>query len=174
MSISLITDRTLADVDARNAKGSYNASDLNRVETAVQTISGELQTAESDLETYAAAKGVAQDAMFLLPYHGADLTVTVRTDWARGEKPAPEHMTRYLSNVKKISGAMGNQHPTLPGSMARLTYEGANNIERSLELVEPALEDAVARIRDRIDRTAANVDLGWALGIAHIGRYGGI
>lgn len=35
---TLVTDRTAADVTARNAKGTYNAADLNRVESAVSDI----------------------------------------------------------------------------------------------------------------------------------------
>lgn len=34
-SLGLITDRTEADVRAKNARGTYNASDMNRVVAAV-------------------------------------------------------------------------------------------------------------------------------------------
>lgn len=39
----LVTDRTQADVNARNAKGMYNAEDLNRVLRACSWLAGKLE-----------------------------------------------------------------------------------------------------------------------------------
>lgn len=152
--MDLVTDRTLVDVQQRNAKGTYNATDLNRVEAAVGELSEDLLDALDTVDQYAADKGIATDDVFRLPYQAGDITVTTKTDWAMTDIPTQSEMGRYLSNVRAVAGALESPHPPLPDGMFRLTYEGANNIERSLELVEPALEDAVARIRDRIDRTA--------------------
>ena len=45
---TLITDRTQADVDARNGKGTYNESDLNRVAAAMNYVAGRLESAGYD------------------------------------------------------------------------------------------------------------------------------
>ena len=41
----LVIDRTKADVNAGNQKGTYNASDLNRVENAMSVIASRLTEA---------------------------------------------------------------------------------------------------------------------------------
>jgi hypothetical protein len=38
MTIKMITDRTLGDVLSQNEKGTFNASDLNRVGTAAEEL----------------------------------------------------------------------------------------------------------------------------------------
>lgn len=40
----LVTDRSQADVDARNEKGTYNAEDLNRVLSACSWLAGKLES----------------------------------------------------------------------------------------------------------------------------------
>lgn len=126
--VSLITDRTYAHVellkklnkksyksmtlDERNswmngeaAKGAYNYTDLNRVESAVAEIA---------------------------PYLG--LSLTTKTDWTIADIPDQVSMGRYLGNVVAIrdacSGDLG--FPPLPDTMGNLTYESANNIEKVL------------------------------------------
>ena len=47
---TLITDRTQADVDAGNAKGSYNAEDLNRVGSAMNYVADRLRAAQAETE----------------------------------------------------------------------------------------------------------------------------
>lgn len=89
------------------AKGAYNYTDLNRVESAVAEIS----------------------RLF-------DLGLTTKTDWGLWDIPLKTDMERYLGNVVAIRDACPGDvtFPTLPDSMSRLTYEGANNIERVLEI----------------------------------------
>lgn len=92
------------------AKGAYNYTDLNRVETAVAELA-ELM----------------------------ELTLTTKTDWVLWDIPVESDMERYLNNVAtirsycKVLGIVSNL-PTLPRNMNALTLEGANNIEKVLEI----------------------------------------
>jgi len=90
------------------AKGGYNYTDLNRVETAVAELAGQL-----------------------------GLTLTTKTDWTCWDMPVQSDMERYLGNVVAIRDACpGNaEFPSLPNSMSGLTYVGANNIEKVLKIV---------------------------------------
>jgi hypothetical protein len=90
------------------AKGAYNYTDLNRVETAVTEIAWKL-----------------------------GLTLTTKTDWTLWDIPVAAEMERYLSNIVAIRDACPDVvgFPVLPTSMDRLTYEGANSIEKVLMLV---------------------------------------
>lgn len=90
------------------AKGAYNYTDLNRVETAVADLATKL-----------------------------GLTLTTKIDWTIWDIPVESDMERYLSNVVTIRDACpGNyEFPPIPDSMNYLTYEGANNIEKVLEIV---------------------------------------
>lgn len=90
--------------------GAYNYNDLNRVESAVGAIAN----------------------AFGLP-------LTTRT-WGMWESPTAADMNRYLGNVVAIrdealarNATLG--FPVLPISMEYLTFEGANNIEKILEIV---------------------------------------
>jgi hypothetical protein len=87
------------------AKGAYNYTDLNRVETAVAELSSAL-----------------------------GLELTTKTDWTMWDIPTQADMTRYLSNVERIRNAVwsGVDLPDVPRRMDNLTYEDANNIERIL------------------------------------------
>lgn len=129
-ALSLITDRTEADVlrwkelkakgydnmtDAEKAewvhcKGAYNNSDLNRVEAAVQMISGKLK------ELHISAD------------------VTTKSDWELDDLPTVSDMNRYLGNVVKLRNASSGlrEAPQPPSSMVRLNHIGANRIEETL------------------------------------------
>lgn len=90
------------------AKGGYNYTDLNRVETAVAELAGQL-----------------------------GLTLTTKTDWTCWDMPVQSDMERYLGNVAAVRDACpGNaEFPSLPTNMSKLTYVGANNIEKVLKIV---------------------------------------
>jgi hypothetical protein len=127
--MELITDRTQAHVDRLNAllakgwnrfsdseknlwygevaKGAYNYTDLNRVESAVAEIAVTL-----------------------------GLTLTTKTDWSRWDVPTPEDMARYLSNIEAVKNASpsGGNFPDVPTRMTGLTFEVANRIEEILLL----------------------------------------
>lgn len=89
------------------AKGAYNYTDLNRVETAVAELAGMI-----------------------------GLTLTIKNDWTQWDIPVQADMERYLNNVVAIRDACPGhvEFPNLPDSMSGLTFEGANNIEKVLLL----------------------------------------
>lgn len=102
----------------------YNYSDLNRVEA---------KTAE-----------VAE----LLTAQGYVTTVDVKTDWKMTDFPTQTEMNRYLGNVKKcINNFCKMPGITLPDTMDRLDYIGANNIEKTLVGIEKLLEYMLAVMR---------------------------
>lgn len=118
---TFVYDRTLADVRARNTKGTYNASDLNRVQSACNEIAAELTAA------------------------GIPVTLTwTRSSWAVSYIPTEAEMTEYLENIGIIKAALPNNAPAPPATMAYLTYEGANDIERMLYEVETLLNNMLA------------------------------
>lgn len=90
------------------AKGAYNYTDLNRVETAVRELAADL-----------------------------GLSLVTKTDWGLWDVPIASEMKRYLDNVAAVRDACPGDlvFPTLPASMSGLTFEGANNIEKVLQLV---------------------------------------
>lgn len=83
-------------------KGGYNCSDLNRVERAVAEIS-----------------------------NSYGLGLTTKTDWAMWDMPTQSDLERYISNIELIRGHW-SPNVIIPGSMAKLNYAGANNIEKVL------------------------------------------
>lgn len=85
--------------------------------------------------------------------------------WYKEDSQKIEQMDAYLENVRRMRGVFSKTPgiPTTPETMRRLTTVEANNIEKILETVETVIQ--------RIKHT---VSLGWALGVADIGLYGGI
>lgn len=172
---TLITDRTQADVKAQNEKGTYNASDLNRVESAVDYLAVLLASdLPIDLHAYAESLGVAWDSFFDVPYDPGDYKgLSIKTDWAEEDVPTASQMSRYLGNVSLLRAALDYETADLPGSMQRLTWSGANAIEEALVNLDAAITELEARTKQDMDNTASNLDLGWALGISYIGLYAG-
>ena len=104
MGLKLITDRTAADMYARNEKGVYSGTDLDRVESAVEELSQKL-----------------------------GLELPVYTQWQRSRRiPTRQEMDRYLENVRIILEALEIQS-SLPNNMEELDFEEANLIEIALE-----------------------------------------
>lgn len=108
--LSLITDRTRADVENETDKGFYNASDLNRVGAAVEYIAGRF-----------AAIGYA-------------CPVTVKKDWLTTDAPTASQMEAYRQNIVTLRGqiAVMQSTPDAPASMEGLNYVKANHIEQIL------------------------------------------
>ena len=117
---TLVTDRSAADVAAKNEKGTYNAADLNRVSEAV-----------AYLRPIFTEFGYAVD----------DSESELRT-WAENELPRASEMAAYLASVKDLDEhfAYARNMVRLPVSMARLNHEGANNIEKFLAEIHAAFE----------------------------------
>lgn len=139
--LQLITDRTKADADRAlslsikglenmteeeteeylsDLKGAYNASDLNRVESAVSFIA----------ERFAVA--------------GLHPKVEVYILWNRSKFPHLSEMERYLANISTLRALlpMASDVPQVPPDMDHLNYEEANDIEKILL----AIDDAITRI----------------------------
>lgn len=159
---TLVTDRTEADVSryselrdkgwaemttaeraewVAGMKGAYNASDLNRIASAMAYLS----------QRFASA--------------GYSVPVSSPTDWANGDIPTKGDLDTYLDDLRRIRAALAvmDTTPAAPESMDYLTWAKANDIEKILVDVD-----------DLLTKIAGTVDLGWALGIAYIGLYGGI
>lgn len=136
-------------------KGGYNASDLNRVETAAQYMANELIITETAARMYANTMNVAWDSNFDFPYDPDDYDdIVVKTDWDEMDIPSNSQMTRYLDNIKLLRDAITAPYPVLPDSMNNLTYNSANAIEQVIYVLYNALLDVDADITDRILRTS--------------------
>lgn len=128
---TLITDRAQADVDrvlALSAKGwagmsaaeqaewsaglrgAYNASDLNRVQEAMEYLAG------------------------IFSSYGYAVSLQVMPTWSDSDIPTEAQMTAYLSNLAALRGVLAvlPATPSTPESMELLTYATANDIERIL------------------------------------------
>lgn len=104
---NMTTDEKNSWVSGEAAKGAYNYTDLNRVESAVAEIADVF-----------------------------GLNLTTKTDWTLSDIPDQVDMERYLANVVAIRDACPGDvtFPPLPNSMNGLNYQGANNIEKVLEI----------------------------------------
>lgn len=109
----LITDRTQADVTNDTTKGNYNASDRNRVGSAVNEIATLFQNV------------------------GYEITVNPKTDWNEDDYPTAALMAAYLADIVALC-ALYNTIPShkalkpLPANMRLLSFGAANNIESNL------------------------------------------
>ena len=140
--LNLITDRTQKDVDyaarlnaagwdgmtedERTAwtlglKGTYNASDLNRVGNAVNYVAGRLEDA------------------------GYSVPVDPKIDWLESDIPTGSSMERYLEDVETIRSTLTvlPGTPDVPEDMVGLTYEEANDIERILLAVDTLITNMI-------------------------------
>ena len=118
--LSLITDRTRADVVNQTEKGFYNASDLNRVGAAVQ---------------YVAERFTAQ---------GYAVTVSPKTDWLASDIPTASELETYRQNIATLRAliAVIKSTPETPETMRFLDYIKANNIEQILLDLDTLLTNA--------------------------------
>ena len=135
---TLVTDRTEADASryselrdkgwaamttaeraewVAGMKGAYNASDLNRVASAMSYLS----------QRFASA--------------GYSVPVSSPTDWANGDIPTNGDLDTYLDDLRRIRAALAvmDTTPAAPGSMDYLTRAKANDIEKILVDVDDAL-----------------------------------
>ena len=133
--LNLITDRTAADVarwktlhdkgwEAMTAeersewiagmKGSYNHTDMNRVESAVRELEARLRKM------------------------GNTLSLTTKTDWTNTSWPTKADLSRYFSNVAAIRAAVvvGTGVPKAPTTATPLDYAKANDLETILLTAE--------------------------------------
>lgn len=137
---TLITDRTPADAalvrllnatgweamtDEQRAlylsealKGAYKASDLNRVNAAMDYLAGRLK---------------AQGINVALEHHAA---------WTDSDAPSSKQLCEYLANVAAVRSALVAALPEIPEDMDDgLTIAEANNIELVLVNVEQLINN---------------------------------
>lgn len=144
---TLITDRSQADVDALLAllaagenpadhRGAYNASDLNRVGTAVLYLQGRLEAI------------------------GITVSGTVRTDWTAADIPTQGQMEEYLDAVAAIREKIREYRPgaELPESIRRLDFNEANQIESLLKAAEDTVTKVMLSYRGYSGRLASGVN----------------
>lgn len=143
---TLVTDRTQADVERVKAlaakgfsamtadeqaewlagmKGAYNASDMNRVGTALNYLAGRLAS-----------------------ICGKSVAWTAKTDWAVTDIPAASQAETYRRQIQDIRDALAYPAgtPDAP-QLGRLTYTDANNIERILKLCEELIDNITKAFR---------------------------
>ena len=149
-----MTDAEKAEWDGE-MKGAYDASDLNRVESAVAYLAQLLVVLPIELKEYAASKGVAFDAFFDVPYDAAAYALTTKTDWDELDSPTPEQMARYIENVRALRNALDYATSDLPGSMDNLNIDGANAIEKALNGLDEAISAFDAKTKVNLDNTAS-------------------
>ena len=140
---TIITDRAQSDVDRAkqlaekisagtatqaeiteyltDLKGSYNASDLNRVGTACAYLYG------------------------LLSDYGYIVTdyIPLRTDWALTDIPTQAQMSDYIQTVAALKAVLGAAQ-IIPASMEKINYQDANNIEKLLLEVDDLIKRVTA------------------------------
>lgn len=137
--LNLITDRSAADVIrwkelhdkgweamtpeeqtewVNGMRGSYNYTDMNRVENAVATLEGR----------------------FLKK--GTKLALTTKTNWVRTSWPTYSDMNRYFRNVTVIRETVGVNlnTPAAPTTATPFDYKKANDIEKILLAVDTWLD----------------------------------
>jgi hypothetical protein len=141
--MNLITDRTSTDASEINSikiniysrgwtaistsdqttfisgKGQYTPDDLNRVGSAVNTLSA------------------------LLNGYGYSVTVTGKTDWTRNDIPNMSSIGTYLSDISAIKTVFYGT-ADLPTVTSSFTYSDANNIETLLLEVEENINNMIS------------------------------
>ena len=127
---TLVTARTQADVDAGNAKGTYKASDLNRVGAAMNYVAARLRE------------------------QGYDQHISPKTDWKDGDWVTPAAQAVYLGDLAELRKqfTLYETTPEVPprilataiNSNDGLTYTWANNIEQILVDIDVLLTNIAA------------------------------
>ena len=135
---TLITDRTAADVEyalaqalnpdrnntewLKGLKGTYNATDLNRVEKAVEYVANRLEIA------------------------GWRKEPVVKIDWSFSDFPTVSEMQRYLDNIRLLRAALPDGMPAVPADMNGFTYIEANTIEQILLMLDAAVTNIMKNV----------------------------
>lgn len=122
--VNLIYDRTTKDLYDKADKAYYNASDLNRVETATEYIAKLLK---------------------LYSYFKSDLVC--KKDWLMSDFPTSSEMERYLTNIHLLidSFYIKKDTPSLPTNMNYLDIKKANNIEKVLYDLNNLIENMISQ-----------------------------
>jgi hypothetical protein len=114
---NLIFDRTAEDVANRTAKGFYRYTDLNRVMSALTSVTARYNTA-----------GYAFPAVPVMTFSNNEIL--------RGTKPEA-----YLDAVTAFWAAVPvTKVPRVPATLDRLNWSGANDIERFIFLTDEQMD----------------------------------
>ena len=107
---------------------------------------------------------VAYVAGLLNTDYGFNVAVTAKHDWTAADIPTPSDIDRYLADIQTCRASFQQlaSTPEAPTAM-RYNVDTANAIEKILVDVDHLLYNI-----------AHTINLGWALGIADIGLYGGL
>lgn len=183
---TLITDRTEADAKLKKElaalgydnmtaaqkalwdaglKGAYKPSDLNRVGQAVLYLQDYLNGVQSKLDAHRAIYHVAPDAEWTVDWD--TLSLTMKTDWARTDKPTAAQMETYLTNITLVTACIAILR-ALPSSMGKLTAQGANAIEDAILREYDAAVQYVADKEEAIENAAS---IWWYSGEIYGGEY---
>ncbi|MPN45137.1 hypothetical protein SDC9_192704 [bioreactor metagenome] len=108
-------------MEAGNAKGFYNATDLNRVGQAVVWLSTAFN-------------------QYCYP-----VEVAPKVDWQVTDFPNQRDMAAYLANIVALLTAyyVPPGSPSLPSDMAGLDYEKANAIEKTLDDLKKLFDNMI-------------------------------
>ena len=123
----LIYDRTQSDVNyALNnpgstsfLKGTYNYTDLNRIESWCEYIAQQLN---------------------LYNYF---VNITTKTDWTMEDFPTKSELKRIRDNVESLKNAFIS-FTNVPDSLEKMTYEKANDLEKVLYEIDKLIKNMIA------------------------------
>lgn len=96
-------------------KGSYNASDLNRVGAAIEYLT---------------------EALYSMGYN---VPTVPKDDWTETDIPMQSQMDIYINNIQLLRDILPYVAPDAPDAPENLTFEQANNIEEILYTLESVL-----------------------------------
>lgn len=138
-------------------KGGYNHTDLNRVGTAVAYLGGRFTGLITHLIEYRGIYGVANDALFRVPYVATDVAIDPKTDWAHGDTVWMDQAARYIADISTLRGLLPltSEFPPAPADAIDLTIEEANDIEKLLSMLDDEITRVTAMMEKWIRDTAA-------------------
>lgn len=122
--LDMVTDRTIADVKAKNNKGCYNADDLARVEVAV---------------------GVLSNKLYELGYKYP--ITDIKVDWSMTGYPTYSQMVRYVNNLKSLSQQLTTVTSYSFDKYQNWTHEDANEFEKMIV----NLDTSIVNLEKNID-----------------------
>lgn len=100
---------------AQDLKGAYNASDLNRVGSAVEYLT---------------------DTLYSMGYN---VPTVPKDDWTETDIPVQSQMDIYINNIQLLRDILPYVAPDAPETAAGLSYQSSNNIEEILYTLESVL-----------------------------------
>lgn len=160
---TLITDRSQADVNTLNALLKKPLENWTAEES--MAFWGGAYKGSYDFSDFNRVIGCMDYLVQRLADAGCTVDYLALNTFDRDGHPPQTVLETYRANVEALRAALAvpESTPETPADMAGLTLTEANNIEKILLAVE-----------DTIGRMEQTIDLGWAMGIAHIGLYGSV